>query len=213
MSKKLIKAIIKDIFGQLKSYMESDIDDEICIDLPDSDEYYITEKKYGFVFDFLLELYLIKSDISTYQIDADAPGSIDDDIVRVIIKINPKNYKQYLCEIYFNLIYTLHHEYEHILQVMSDYNRVKHGTRYNYRGDSLSRLLKYIEIEPQVRGYYIQSKKERKPFDLIINTHLDKMISTGQVKFKNNDRKEILVNLLINEARNMRLPIKLKNLQ
>lgn len=212
MSNKIIRGIINDIFVQFKAYMESDITDEICIDLPDDDDFYVTERKYGFDFEFLVELYLIKSDISGYQIDADAPGDIEDDIVRVIIKANPNNYKQYLSEIYFNLIYTLHHEYEHILQVMSDYSRVKYNRKHSYRGDSLTHMLKYVEIEPQVKGYYMQAKKERKPFDIIINNHLNKLISTGQIKFKNNDRREILINLLIDEAKNMRLPIKLKNL-
>jgi hypothetical protein len=75
----------------------------------------------------------------------------------------------------------------------------------------LKTLLKRQEIEPQLRGYFLQSKKERKPFDTVIKNHLDKLEKNGQINFLGPERKQIVVDVLVNYAKEIKLPIKISN--
>ena len=208
--KGITSAIVRDIIEQLKQYMESDIIDEISIDLPEENEYY-TIDAYGNKHDFYVELYLFKTQDKNYKIIGDAPGKIDEDNIRIGIYANPENYKSKLSEIYFNLIYTFRHEFEHLLQVISDYNRIN-KIYYNdsfkkYRGDSLATLLKPQEIEPQILGYHLQSKKENKSFEVVISEHLDKLQANRQIIFKSKNRRDILINQLKESAKQHQLKL------
>ena len=51
---------------------------------------------------------------------------------------------------------------EEHLKTIQDYENVTYPKTHKYRNDSLKTLLKRQEIEPQLRGYFLQSKKERK---------------------------------------------------
>lgn len=202
--KGITSAIVRNIIEQLKQYMESDITDEISIDLPEENEYYSIDA-YGNRNDFFIELFLSKTNNENYMIIGDAPGDIDEDNIRIGIYANPENYKLKLSEIYFNLIYTVRHELEHLLQVISGYeriNKVYYDDKFKkYRGDSLSTLLKPQEIEPQILGYHLQSKKENKPIEDVISNHLDKLEANGQITFKTNKRREILITQLRDSAK------------
>jgi hypothetical protein len=206
--KKITSIVVKEIMKQLKSYMESDVTDSIMIDLPNEGEYF-DFKCYGLNNSFFLELVLEKTNGLSYKIDADAPADIEEDNILIAISANPNNYKTQLSEIYFNLIYTFRHEFEHYLQVISDYNRIKKDC-YNikkYRGDSLATLLKPQEIEPQVLGYHLQSKKENKSFIDVVTNHIEKLEKNGQIIFKNEDRKQIHLEILLFHAKVLSLGI------
>ena len=194
--------IVRDIMVKLKEYMESDILDEIGIDLPDNDDYY-SKKIYNVDCDFFIELYLTKTTQDNYMIIGDAPGDIEDDNIRIGIYANPVNYKAKLSEIYFNLMYTVRHELEHLFQVVSDYTRVKYPYEKikKFSTDSLKTLLKVNEIDPQVLGYHLQSKLENKPFVEIISNHLDKLVENNQINFSSNNRNEMLINVLVDHAK------------
>lgn len=207
----LVSDITKTILQQLKLFNNSD-EKEVQIDLPDEGEYYYTPFFHGETHSFYIELYLFKTNLPYYKIDADAPGDIEDNDIRVGIYYNPKLLKTQIVEIKNNLIYTLRHEYEHLLQVISEYERVSYPNKHKYKKDSLSNLLKQQEIEPQIRGYYLQSKKEKKPFDLVVSDHLDKLERNDQIRFLNPERKKIVIDILIDYAKKMNLPIKLSSL-
>ena len=206
----LVTDITKDILNQLKLFNNSD-EKEAQIDLPDEGEYYYTPFFHGETHSFYIELYLHKTNLQHYKIDADAPGDIEDNDIRVAIYYNPKLLKQQIGEIKNNIIYTLRHEYEHLLQVISDYERVSYSSKHRYKKDSLSTLLKQQEIEPQIRGYYLQSKKEKTPFDIVISNHLDKLQNNKQISFLNPERKQIVIDILVDYAKKLKLPIKLSN--
>jgi hypothetical protein len=203
----LVSNITKDILEQLKLFNNSDLS-EAQIDLPDEGDYYQTPIFHNEVHDFFIELYLFKTSDENYKIIGDAPGSIEDDYIRIGIYYNPEKLKSQIKEIRNNLIYTIRHEYEHLLQVLTDYDRVTYPKKHNYKGDSLTTLLKRKEIEPQVRGYYLQSKKESKPFDLVISDHLDKLEKNKQISFLSPKRKKIVIDILIDYAIKLGLPIK-----
>ena len=203
----LVSTITKDVLGQLKLFNNSDLS-EAQIDLPDEVDYYQTPIFHNEVHDFFIELYLFKTSDENYKIVGDAPGSIEDDYIRIGIYYNPEKLKSQIKEIRNNLIYTIRHEYEHLLQVLTDYDRVTYPKKHNYKGDSLTTLLKRKEIEPQVRGYYLQSKKESKPFDLVISDHLDKLEKNKQISFLSPKRKKIVIDILIDYAIKLGLPIK-----
>jgi hypothetical protein len=206
--KKITKIAVNEIIEQLKQYMESDENESIMIGLPDENEYFDI-KCYGMNNSFYIELVLDKWNDASYKIDADAPAIIDEDNILIAITANPNNYKSQLSEIYFNLIYTFRHEFEHYLQVISDYNRINKScyTLPKYRGDSLATLLKPQEIEPQVLGYHLQSKKENKSFIEIITEHVNKLENNGQVKFKDDSRKQIHLDILLSHAKKLNLRI------
>lgn len=206
--KKITKIAVNEIIEQLKQYMESDENESIMIGLPDENEYF-DFKCYGMNNSFYIELVLDKWNDASYKIDADAPAIIDEDNILIAITANPNNYKSQLSEIYFNLIYTFRHEFEHYLQVISDYNRINKScyTLPKYRGDSLATLLKPQEIEPQVLGYHLQSKKENKSFIEIITEHVNKLENNGQVKFKDDSRKQIHLDILLSHAKKLNLRI------
>jgi hypothetical protein len=209
----LIINITRDVLEQIKLFNNSKLS-EAQVDLPDEGEYYQTPTFYGEVYDFFIELYLFKTNDESYKIEADAPGSLDEEFLRVAIYYNPKQIKSQIKEIRNNLIYTLRHEYEHLLQVITEYERVSYPKKHSYRGDSLSTLLKKKEIEPQIRGYYLQSKKELKPFDLVVSDHLDKLEKNKQITFLGPERKKIVIDTLVDYAIQLGLPIrtsKLKN--
>ena len=191
--KGIISKITREIIFELKQFMESDGEDTMVIDLPNSDDYF-TKKIYGVVSDFIIELYLFKTNDNNYMIIGDAPGDISDDNIRIGIYVNPQNYKRNLTQIYFNLIYTIRHEFEHLCQVISGDTRNIYKSKKKYRGDSLSTLMKECELEPQTLGYHLQSKKENKPFDEIVQNHLLKLENNQQITFKNETRKQILIN-------------------
>lgn len=207
---KLVLNIVDDINEELSNFVRSNRK-EYQVDLPNDGDYYQTPDFYGEVIDFYVELYLFKTKSNSYKIDADAPGSIDDDYVRVAIYFNPDNFESQQSEIKYNLLYTLRHEYEHLLQVMTDYENIEYKSDRKYRKDSLSTLMKRKEIEPQVRGYYLQSKKEKVPYDTIIKNHLNKLEKNKQIKFLSPLRKDILIKTLIDHAKKLNLPIKLSN--
>jgi hypothetical protein len=71
--------------------------------------------------------------------------------------------------------------------------------------------MKNTEIEPQIRGYFLQSKKERKPFDVVVSNHLDKLQKNGQINFLNEKRKNTVIEILVDFAKKMKLPIVLSN--
>lgn len=202
--KGITSSIVRDIVTQLKLYMESDITDDVVIDLPDNDDLF-SIKSYGNIQYFTVELFLFKTNEENYKIIGDAPGDDDEDNIRIGIYANPKNYKSKLSEIYFNLIYTFRHEFEHLLQVISGYNRINkiyYDKNFKkYRGDSLATLLKPQEIEPQILGYHLQSKKENKSFEDVISQHLDKLLANGQITFKSRNRRDILINQLKESAK------------
>lgn len=204
--KGITSQIVRDIMLQLKEYMESDIEDSVAIDLPDSDNFYY-KKIYGVTCDFVVELYLTKTTEDKYMIIGDAPGVIEEDNIRIGIYANPENYKTQLSEIYFNLIYTVRHELEHLFQVISYYSRGTYQSRKKYRGDSLATLMKQWELEPQTLGYHLQSKKENKPFETVVLEHLSKLEKNNQIKFKSEDRKNILVDELIHCAKILNLKL------
>jgi len=206
----LINFIVKDILKQLKRFSVSDSDEDE-LDLPEEDDYYHTPFIYGESFPFYIELFLFKTDQKNYKIDADAPIDMDENNIAIAIYFNPKNLKNQIEEIKNNLIYTLRHEYEHLLQTIQDYENVTYPKTHKYRNDSLKNLLKRQEIEPQLRGYFLQSKKERKPFDTVIKNHLDKLEKNGQINFLGPERKQIVVDVLVNYAKEIKLPIKLSN--
>lgn len=203
----LVTDIVKDILSQLKLFNNSELE-EAQIDLPDEGEYYYTPFFHGETHSFYVELYLFKTNLQHYKIDADAPGEIEDDDIRVGIYYNPELLKIQIGEIKNNLIYTLRHEYEHLLQVISDNERVTYPGKHKYKKDSLSTLLKQQEIEPQIRGYYLQSKKEKKPFVQVISNHLDKLQKNNQINFLSPDRKQIVIDILVDYAKKLKLPIK-----
>jgi hypothetical protein len=202
----LVSVIVKDILNQLKLFNNSD-EKEAQIDLPDEGEYYYTPFFYGETHSFYIELYLFKTNLEHYKIDADAPGDIEDNDIRVGIYYNPKLLKSQIQEIKNNLIYTLRHEYEHLLQVITDNERVTYSEKHRYKKDSLSTLLKQQEIEPQIRGYYLQSKKEKKPFEEVISAHLDKMQKNNQINFLSPERKQIVIDVLVDYAKKLNLPV------
>lgn len=202
----LVNYIVKEILNQLKLFNNSD-EKEAQIDLPDEGDYYYTPFFHGETHSFYIELYLFKTNLQHYKIDADAPGDIEDNDIRVGIYYNPKLLKSQIQEIKNNLIYTLRHEYEHLLQVISDNERVTYPGKHKYRKDSLSTLLKQQEIEPQIRGYYLQSKKEKKPFEEVISAHLDKMQKNNQINFLSPERKQIVIDVLVDYAKKLNLPI------
>ena len=206
----LVLTIVNDINEELNNFVSSN-SKEYQVDLPSDGDYYQTPDFYGEVSDFYIELYLFKTKSHSYKIDADAPGSMDDDYVRVAIYLNPDNFESQQSEIKYNLLYTLRHEYEHLLQVMTDYGNIEYKSDKKYRKDSLSTLMKIKEIEPQVRGYYLQSKKEKIPYDTTIKNHLNKLEKNKQIKFLSPLRKEILIKTLIDHAKKLNLPIKLSN--
>jgi hypothetical protein len=186
--------------------------EEAQIDLPDEGEYYYTPFIFGETFPFYIELYLFKTDSENYKIDGDAPGDFEDDNIRIGLYFNPSLLKTQIQQIKNNLIYTVRHEYEHLLQVISDYENINYPKKHQYKKDSLRTLLKRQEIEPQLRGYYLQSKKEKKPFDLVIKNHLDSLERNGQINFLGPERKDIVVKILVDYAKDLKLPVKLSNL-
>ena len=205
-----VMTVVKDILQQLKYFNNSEYE-EAQIDLPDEGEYYYTPLFYGETHSFYVELTLIKTNEDSYKIDGDSPGDIEDNDIRIAIYYNPKKLREQVFEIKNNLVYTVRHEYEHFLQTLTDYERVTYPVKHNYRKDSLSTLTKQREIEPQVKGYYLQSKKEKKPFDSVVYDHLDKLEKNKQVNFLSQDRKDIIVNILIGYAKKLKLPIKLSD--
>jgi hypothetical protein len=207
----LVNYIVKDILGQVKLFSNSEIE-EAQIDLPDEGEYYYTPFIFGETFPFYIELYLFKTDSENYKIDGDAPGDFEDDNIRIGLYFNPSLLKTQIQQIKNNLIYTVRHEYEHLLQVISDYENINYPKKHQYKKDSLRTLLKRQEIEPQLRGYYLQSKKEKKPFDLVIKNHLDSLERNGQINFLGPERKDIVVKILVDYAKDLKLPVKLSNL-
>jgi hypothetical protein len=206
--KGIVSTVVREIIEQFKLYMESDETDCLMIDLPDETEFFDCNC-YGLKNSFFIELVLNKWDEPSYKIDADAPAIIDEDNILIGITANPNTYKTQLSEIYFNLIYTFRHEFEHYLQVISDYNRVNKDcyTISKYSGDSLKTLLKPQEIEPQVLGYHLQSKKENNPFIEVVNIHLNKLINNNQITFKSDKSKEILISTLLTHAQTLKLKI------
>ena len=203
----LVSNISRDVMDQLKLFNNSE-SSEAQIDLPDEGDYYQTPTFHNEVHDFYIELYLFKTNEENYKIVGDAPGSLDDDYIRIGIYYNPEKLKSQIREIRNNLIYTIRHEYEHLLQVLTDYDRVTYPKKHSYKGDSLTTLLKRKEIEPQVRGYYLQSKKESKPFDVVVSDHLDKLEKNKQITFLTPKRKKIVIDILVNYANKLGLPIK-----
>jgi hypothetical protein len=206
----LISEIVRDIMRELKYFSISDLD-ETEINLPDDYEYYSTPFFFGETHTFFVELNLIKTDDENYKIDADAPSDYEDDDIQVIIYFNPKLLKQQFSEIRNNLYYTVRHEYEHLLQVITEYERVLYSKKHKFKKDSLETLMKNTEIEPQIRGYFLQSKKERKPFDVVVSNHLDKLQKNGQINFLNEKRKNTVIEILVDFAKKMKLPIVLSN--
>jgi len=207
----LVNYIVRDILGQVKLFSNSELE-EAQIDLPDEGEYYYTPFIFGETFPFYIELYLFKTDSENYKIDGDAPGDFEDDNIRIGLYFNPSLLKNQIQQIKNNLIYTVRHEYEHLLQVISDYENINYPKKHQYKKDSLRTLLKRQEIEPQLRGYYLQSKKEKKPFDLVIKNHLDSLERNGQINFLGPERKDIVVKILVDYAKDLKLPVKLSNL-
>ena len=204
----LVTGIVKDVMVSLKSFSKSElVEDEI--ELPEEGDYYYTPFIRGESFPFYVELFLFKHNKENYKIDADSPISMDENNISVAIYFNPKNLKSQLSEIKNNLIYTIRHEYEHVLQTINDYENVNYNKQHNFKKDSLKTLLKRQEIEPQLRGYFLQSKNEKKPFDLVISSHLDKLEKNGQINFLGPERKQIVINVLVDYAKSIKLPIKL----
>lgn len=206
----LVTDIVKDILLQLKLFTNSK-EIEGKVDLPEEGEYYQTPFIQGESFPFYVELYLFKEDRDEYKIDADAPIDLDDDNITIVIYYNPKKLKSQINDIKNNLFYTLRHEYEHVLQTINDYSNVTYPKTHKYKKDSLRTLLKRQEIEPQMRGYFLQSKKEKKPFDVVVKNHLDKLEKNGQINFLGPERKQIVVDVLVDYAKSINLPIKLAN--
>lgn len=204
----LISDIVKDVMIKLKQFKNSDME-EGQVDLPDEGEYYQTPFISGESFPFYIELYLYKTDSEDYKIDADAPGDFDENNIRLVLYFNPDKLKEQISEIKNNLIYTLRHEYEHLLQVIHDYENVNYPKTHKYKKDSLKTLLKRQEIEPQLRGYLLQSRKERKPFDIVIGNHLAKLEKNGQINFLGPERKKIVIDILVDYAQKLKLPIEL----
>lgn len=202
---KLVSNISDEIMGELEKFNSSKLK-EIQIDLP-YEGYYETPDFHGEVTDFYVELYFFKTKSSFYKIDADAPGSIEDDYIRVAIYYNPDLFLEQFSEIENNLIYTLRHEYEHLLQVITNYEKVEYKSDHKYKVDSLKTLMKKREIDPQVRGYFLQSKREKLPYDVVIKNHLSKLESNRQINFLSPLRKEILIKTLIDHAKKLKLPI------
>ena len=102
---KLVSNIVGEIMLELESFNSSS-NKETQIDLP-GDGYYETPDYYGDVTDFFIELYIFKTKGEKYKIDADAPGSLDDDYIRVAIYYNPDLLDEQFSEIKNNLIYNV----------------------------------------------------------------------------------------------------------
>lgn len=207
----LVRNIANEIISQIKKFDKIE-KKKIDLDLPENDEYYSTPKIFGEKFDFYIKLYLFKTNSDQYKIDADAPADLEENDIRVIVYYNPKNFIRQQNEIKNNLIYTLRHEYEHFIQVVTDYESVTYPKTHKYKFDSLKNLLKKREIEPQVRGYFLQSQVEKKPMDLVIKDHLAKLEKNKQIEFLGPERKEIVISTLINYARALNLPVKTSKL-
>lgn len=206
----LVSDIVKDILIKLKQFKNSD-EKEGTLDLPEEGDYYQTPFINGESYPFFVELYLFKDKSENYKIDADAPIDMEENNITIVIYFNPEKLKEQIGEIKNNLFYTLRHEYEHLLQTIHDYENVTYPKTHKYKKDSLKTLLKRQEIEPQLRGYLLQSRKERKPFDVVINQHLDKLEKNNQINFLGPERKQIVVNVLVDYAKQIKLPIKLSN--
>lgn len=177
------------------------------VDLPEDRDYYMTPPIFGEKFEFYIKLYIFKTNSESYKIDADAPGDMEENDIRVALYYNPKNFIREQQEIKNNLIYTLRHEYEHLLQVLTDNESITYPHNHKYKSDSLKNLMKKKEIEPQVKGYFLQSKIEKRPMDLVIKDHLDKLEKNKQIEFLGPQRKEIIISTLINYAKALKLPV------
>jgi hypothetical protein len=206
----LVGAIVKDILIELKGFVFSNLKD-VEISLPEEDDYYHTPFIEGESFPFYIELFLFKEDRDKYKIDADAPSSMDENNLSIAIYLNPKTFKEEIEEIKNNLFYTVRHEYEHLIQTIYDNQNISYPKTHKYKKDSLRTLLKRQEIEPQLRGYFLQSKKERKPFDTVIKNHLDKLEANRQINLLSPERKNIVVKILVDYAKELKLPIKLSD--
>ena len=202
----LVQKIANQIIIQLRNFNLSD-EKRTQIDLPEDRDYYMTPPIYGERFDFYVSLYLFKTNSDLYKIDADAPGDIEENDITIAIYSNPKLFVRQQKEIKNNLIYTLRHEYEHLIQVLTDDESITYPHTHRYKFDSLKNLMKKREIEPQVRGYFLQSKVEKKPMDLVIKDHLDKLEKNNQIEFLGPHRKEIVISTLINYAKALNLPV------
>ena len=202
--------LIEGKYDSITSNVVRDIMDEV-IDFIDSDEMeediefpeYETPKYLGKINEFVVELYLRKQRRKNYKIDADAPGDLSENNIRIIIYLPKEGGKELLNELYYNLIYTFRHEFEHWLQVISDYSRVTADEPTNLD----STLFKRYEIEPQIMGYYLQSKKQKKPCEDDVREHLKKLVKNRQHKFKNKEEMEELISLLVSKGRQMKLKI------
>lgn len=210
------REIANNLIFLLKDYMGDinlDDDDSINYTLPidyNEEDFYIVSYN-GLEYQFTIEYFIcIDSEIESYKIDADAPGDMSESDINIVLYINPNEYPNNVSEIYFNLIYTIRHEYEHLLQVYTDYERVLGLIReddMSEYSDHLQYLMQPQEIEPQIRGYYLQAKKERKDFSEVVMSHLDKLERNGQVEFNDQKSKEILLNKLINISQELGLDI------
>lgn len=204
----ITRIVVNDIMMKLTEFIEDEEEDY-------NDELeYVLPKHLGLETEFMIDLYLLKSDINNYKIDADAPGEIDENDIRVVIYITENEPTKLLDQIYFNLIYTIRHEIEHLIQVYSDhpmtlkpkkYSRITAREPRKYKN---STLLKKQEIEPQVYGYYLQAKKENKPFEEVIKSHLNKLIQNGQYEFEDKSEYDYLIKTIIRKAKKLGLNIK-----
>jgi hypothetical protein len=198
---KITLDVVDDILEEIDDFLNSS-EKELCVDLPTIDDFYTFKKFNGSDREFIVEIFLFKSTFcDKYVIDADSPGDDSENNIRFYIYLNPKKIKTYKDDLYFNLIYTFRHEFEHLLQVYTNYENIKYTPTKKYRGDSLKSLMKLREIEPQVYGYLLQSKIQKVPFESVIRKHLSQMEDNCQITFKNEKRKEILIKTILEHSK------------
>lgn len=190
--------VVRDIMSEVKHFIDSDETEEV-IDLAT----YETPNYFGYETEFEVELILKKQKRKNYKIDADSPGDKSDSEITIMIYLPNENATKLLKELYFDLIYVFRHELEHWLQVVSDYKRVSVDEPTNIP----SALFKKVEIEPQIAGYYLKAKKEKRSFEDVAREHIKKLIKNRQYKFGSSQEMDELISLLKSKAREMKLNV------
>ena len=179
MNRLAIRTIVKDILNTVKEkkegsvYLPEDINDEI---------YYTV-----FDYDFSIDLDIkVSKEVSNYYIDFEFYRD-SDEIYIVILLPNNKN-KDYLSDIYHDLIEGVRHELEHVRQYVDGYEFSDEPE------DHEQYYLQPHEIEALKSGFKHRANKENKSFESVVR----KWFESNTHRFKlNNKQIENIINTII----------------
>jgi len=182
----VVRKVVRDLTDIIKRkeegefYLPEDISSEEEMNSYQFDDYEVEFTiEFKIIYDDNLDRFLLNGAYST-----------DDDVVEIILKVNPDNLKKQMYDIIGELNIIIAHELEHGLQQYYD--------EFNLNKKSPKISKKYYqqahEIPAQIQGFKRLAKLKRLPFEEVVRTWFEENKPIHNMKSK--DQEEVIQTIL-----------------